>query len=124
MRIALSFISALLALFFVATTEARIIGKASASGDYAIAIASGDVDNPAQIRVRVTSNRRQVISVHWTVVCSRGFGAGSKSGSFERRTTRVTRRLRLPMRNPDSCTASASGSLERGGRVKVVLLSP
>jgi hypothetical protein len=125
MKIAISFVTgALLATTFTATAEARVIGRASASGDYATAVASGSVENPSSIRVRVIASRRQGISVYWSVVCSKGFGAGSKSGQFERRTRRVTRRLRLPMRDPDDCTVSASGSLDRGGRIRVLLLSP
>jgi hypothetical protein len=101
--------------------QLRVIGKASASGDYAIAIASGRAKRPAAIYARVTSRPLQTISGHWTVVCSKGFGAGSKSGSFKGRSP-IQRRLRLPMARPDDCTVSTSGSLNRSGRVVVTLL--
>jgi hypothetical protein len=99
----------------------RVIGKASASGDYAIAIASGNAKRPTAIYARVTSRPAQSVSAHWTLVCSKGFGAGSKSGSFKGRSA-IQRRLRMPMTRPDNCTVSASGSLNRSGRIVVTLL--
>ena len=103
-----------------AAMGASKIGSASASGDYAIALASGTAENPGTINVRVTASPRQRVSVSWTMVCSKGLGAGSKSGQFSARTT-VTRALRKPQSNPDSCTVSASAQLDNGGRVRVTL---
>jgi hypothetical protein len=102
-------------------TQLRTIGKASASGDYAIALASGQAKRPAAIYARITSRPPQSVSGHWTMVCGKGFGAGSKSGSFKGRSP-VQRRLRMPMSRPDNCTVSASGSLDRSGRIVVTLL--
>lgn len=104
-----------------APLKERVFGKATASGDYAIAIASGNVDRPRAILVRVTATPRQTVGVNWTVVCSKGFGAGSKSGAFKARAP-VTRPVKLPMRQPDNCTASAGGSLDGSGRVVVSLI--
>jgi hypothetical protein len=106
-----------------ASVVAKTIGSESSSGDYATVVASGSVENPSTIRVRVTASPKQRITGNWTLVCSRGTGAGSKSGKFSGRTT-IVRRMRLPMGNPDSCTASAGASLDRGGRIRVTLLSP
>ena len=106
---------------FPAVAAARTIGTARASGDFAIALASGHTSHPHTIKVRVTSSPHQRVSVSWTMVCSKGFGAGSKSGDFAARTT-VTRTLRMPYRHPDDCTVSASAQLARGGHVKVTLL--
>jgi len=92
----------------------------TASGDYAIATAAGNVDDPVRIYVRVKSRPSQSVSGAWTVVCSRGFGSGSKSGEIHG-TTPLTRTLKLPMGNPDSCTASANAQLGDGGFVKVQL---
>lgn len=103
-----------------AVASARTIGRASASGDYAIALASGHVNHPRRMYVKVTSSPHQSVSVSWTMVCSRGFGAGSKSGQFTRRTT-VRRKLKMPYRRPDDCTVSASAQLDNGGHVKVIL---
>lgn len=105
-----------------AVADARIIGSATARGDYAIALASGSANDPASIYVRVKSRPRQRVSVFWNMICSRGFGAGSKDGDFKARTT-VKRKLRMPMRNPDDCTVSASGQLDGSGRIKVQLLA-
>ena len=90
------------------------------SGDYAVAVAAGNVDDPAAIYVTVKSRPTQLVSGAWTVVCSKGFGAGSKSGKIHG-TTSLTRALKLPMGNPDSCTASADAQLSDGGVVKVLL---
>jgi hypothetical protein len=96
------------------------IGSKTASGDFAIALASGTAQNPRGVYVAVFAKPRQRVEVDWTMVCSRGTGAGSKSGHYT--TTRSTKRkLRMPMANPDSCTASAGGSLSRGGKITVKL---
>ncbi len=96
------------------------IGSASASGDFAIALASGTAKRPLGVYVSTVATPRQSVSVNWTMVCSKGFGAGSKSGSHTTSSSRK-RKLRLPMSNPSSCTVSASGSLEDGGKVTVRL---
>jgi len=103
-----------------ASEKDRVIGRAASSGDYAVTLASGNAKKPKQIKVTVTSSPLQKVSGNWTMVCSKGFGAGSKSGSFSARAP-VTRRLRFPMRAPDSCTVSASGHLSGSGRIVVVL---
>jgi hypothetical protein len=99
----------------------RVIGRASASGDFAIALASGRARNPDAVFARLTSRPSQRVEGSWTMVCSKGFGAGSKSGRYAARTP-FTRRLRFPMTNPSDCTVSASGQLARSGRVVVTLL--
>lgn len=96
------------------------IGSKTSSGDFAIAIASGTANRPRGIYVAVFAKPSQTVSVNWTVVCSKGTGAGSKSGDYK--TTRSTKRkLRLPMSNPDSCSVSAGGNLASGGRITVRL---
>ena len=97
------------------------VGRASAAGDYAIAIASANVRRPVAVAVRVLSRPRQRVSGNWTIVCSKGFGAGSKSGRFSGRTP-LTRLMRLPMRRPSDCTAAASAQLDRSGSLKVRIL--
>ena len=105
-----------------AAADARTIGSKSGSGDYAIALASGTANNPHRIRLVVTASPRQSVSGSWTMVCSRGLSAGSKSGSFSGKST-VRRTLKMPSSNPDSCTVSASGQLNGSGRIRVRLLS-
>ena len=105
-----------------ATAEARIIGRAKASGDFAVAVASGSARRPRVLRVRVTARPRQRVSGSYTVVCSKGSGAGSKSGDFSGRTT-LRRKLRMPMPRPDSCSVGASAQLEEGCRITLVLIA-
>jgi hypothetical protein len=71
--------------------------------------------------MRVLARPNQGVEAEWTMVCSMGFGAGSKSGRFAGGTP-VTRRLRMPMRSPSECTVSGSAQLRRSGRVTVLLL--
>jgi hypothetical protein len=111
------------AMIVVASSYAanRVIGRASASGDYAIALASGQATKPGAILIRVLARPNQSVSGNWTMVCSKGFGAGSKSGRFTGRTP-ITRRLRMPTSRPDDCTVSGTAQLKRSGRVTVLLL--
>mgnify|MGYP001138615989 CR=1 FL=1 len=108
-------------LFMPATTaEARVIGKASARGGYAVAVAAGSATKPKWVKVTVSTSPRQRAAGNWLIVCAKGFGAGTKQGGF-RGTGTFTRALRLPTRNPDECTASATAQLERGGKITVIL---
>ena len=91
-----------------------------ANGEYAIAVAAGNVDRPHAIYLRVQSRPHQRASGAWTMTCSKGFGAGSKSGQL-RGVTPFVRKLRMPYKRPSSCTASASAQLSSGGFVKVQL---
>jgi hypothetical protein len=104
-----------------AETALRVIGRKSASGDYAIALASGRAKKPTALYMRVITHPNQHVTANWTMVCSKGFGAGSKSGSFAHRTP-VTRRMRMPMTRPDDCTVSGTAQLGRSGRIIVLLL--
>lgn len=116
-------IAVTLSLFITAPAIAgtyKQIGSKSASGDFAIAIASGTAKTPKAIYVAVIAKPRQQVSVTWTLVCSKGAGAGSKSGNYDTSSS-TKRKLRLPMSNSDSCSVSAGGSLARGGRITVRL---
>ena len=118
--------SAMFAVLSVAasasSTTSRVIGRSSASGGYAVTIASGSTKHPLTIKVRVLARPNQHVSVNWTLVCSRGFGAGSKSGSFSSGTP-ATRAVRFPMRHPERCTVRAGAQLKRSGRVTVILIA-
>lgn len=104
----------------VAGKYGKRIGASRSSGDYAVTVASGNANHPHAIYVVVGSAPHQHVTGSWANVCSRGFGAGSKSGDFSGRTPLV-RKLRFPMRRPSSCTASASAQLADSGRIKVAL---
>jgi hypothetical protein len=115
-----------LALVIITTTEAaadiRSIGRCRARGDFAICVASGSVDNPSRLWVKVRSTPNQSVDGSWTVVCSRGFGAGSRDGNFSG-VTPLKRRIRMPYTNPDDCTLSGSAQLSDSGRLVVILLA-
>jgi hypothetical protein len=125
-------LSAVLALLIAALTAAetigaaqsalRVIGRKSASGDFAIALASGRATKPTALYMRVRARPNQRIDANWTVVCNKGLSAGSKSGRFAA-TTPVTRRLRLPMTRPSRCVVSGTAQLRHSGRVTVLLLA-
>jgi hypothetical protein len=104
-----------------AVTPWRVFKTGRASGDFATTVVGGSVRRPAQLGVRVLARPNQAITGNWTMVCSRGFSAGSKSGQFAGRTP-ITRAARFPMRRPSRCTLSAGAQLARGGRLTVQLL--
>jgi hypothetical protein len=119
--LALGLFSAI-AVTAVAGPYGKRIGTESASGDYAVAVATGTAQKPAAIFVQVRTTPRQGFDAHWTVTCSRGFGAGSKDGSFTGFGTRA-KRVRLPMRRSDTCYVAATGQLEDSGRIVVSIHS-
>ena len=91
-----------------------------ANGDFAVAVASGNVRHPHKIFAKVTSHPARGVDGAWTVVCSRGFGAGSRSGNLGGHTPLI-KRLSQPYANPDTCTASADAQLRDTGSVRVSL---
>jgi hypothetical protein len=115
-----------------------IIGSASAAGDYATTVASGTATRPRTIEIVIYTNHRQTgIQVAWTMVCSRGLGSGSKSGTFTTGTYgkappsptggrgwwTIHGPLRMPMAHPDSCIVSADAQLSGSGSLKVQILA-
>ena len=106
-----------------APAAVRHLGSCRARGDVAICVAGGNVNHPSSIHVHVTANPAQRVSGSWTVVCSRGFGAGSKSGNFRGRAGAtihpLTVPVKMPYKHPDSCTASADAQLSGHGRLHV-----
>lgn len=104
-----------------ATTEQRVaktVDSATASGDYAIAQASGSVDEPGRIRVLVNATPNQKVMVTWTMVCTQKSGAGSSDDQFNA-TTPVDRTLKLPAKDASGCIVSANAQLDGSGTVKV-----
>ena len=111
-----------------------IVGSASAAGDYAATVATGTATRPKEIWVVVRTSTQQRVSVAWNMVCTRGYGAGSKSGQLSLQTwANVTptggkapgslSKLRMPTVHPDSCTVGASAQLSRSGRLTVQILA-
>lgn len=103
-----------------ATASAGTIGQANARGDFATAIANGEADRPRWLKVTITTSPRQRATGNYTVICTKGWGSGSKSGSLSG-WGKFTRWLKMPMRGSDNCMVSALGSLDRGGHIRVVL---
>ncbi len=89
-------------------------GSCTASGQYAICVASGNAWHPRRIRVHVHAAPDQHVSVAWDMVCSKGSGAGSRSGSFTAYTP-VNRIIRHPYFHPRSCTIASDAQLMDGG---------
>lgn len=101
----------------LAATAAKVhhAGSCTARGQYATCVASGTAYSPATIRVHVRSSHRgQPVYVSWTDVCTKGLGAGSRSGSYHAKTI-SNRKIRHPYKRPDSCTVSAGAQLTGGG---------
>lgn len=104
----------------IADVPGSKFAQETASGEYAIANAAGNVSHPAAIYVQVKSRPHQKVSGAWSVVCAKGFGAGSKSGQLPG-STPLVRELKMSYHHPSSCTASANAQLSDGGFVKVQL---
>lgn len=103
-----------------AHNKVRTFASCRAQGDFAICVAGGNVNRPVQLRVHVYASPKQRVSGAWDVVCAKGTGAGSESGTISGTTT-INRKLRMPYAHPDSCTASADAQLAKGGKIHVWL---
>lgn len=101
-----------------APAHAYRAASCSAQGDYAVCDAAGNATAPRKIYVHVTASPDQSVLVSWDVVCSKGYGAGSKAGQFTA-TAPLRRLIRHPYAAPDSCTVSAGAQLNSGGHLKV-----
>jgi len=93
-----------------------------AQGDYAICDASGTTWHPLAVVLHVASSPGQRVSGAWDVTCSKGLGAGSRSGQFSG-TTPFKKTLRLNYRRPDSCIVSADAQLGTGGSLRIRLVA-
>ena len=90
------------------------------SGQFAACSASGSVNHPIRIKVHVKASPNQRVSGNWSMVCSKGTGAASTSGTVSGLTPRV-KELRMPFANPDSCDVAAIASLNGSGSIHVYL---
>lgn len=109
-----------------------LIGRGSASGDYAVASAVGRTTRPDVVYVELrTPEKQDDIYVAWATTCTRGYGAGSKSGHFTTGTYRMPHEsgylavhsVRFPMAHPSSCIVSATAQLSGSGRLVVWLVA-
>jgi hypothetical protein len=98
------------------TAKANTFASCRAQGDFAICIASGNTLRPVTITVHVSVSPRQGVAVDWNLVCSKGTGAGGKSGKFHGRAP-MSRVIRHPYVHPDNCTVAAAGNLNNSGHI-------
>ena len=94
------------------------MSKATAGGAGAVASASGSASHPDQIVVSIVATPSQRIVGGWSIACSNGFQAGSKSGQIAAATPLI-RTFTFGTTRPDRCTAHATAQLSRDGQLTV-----
>jgi len=70
------------------------------------------------IYAHVSASPNQSVDVSWSMVCVKGSGAASKSGSFTA-TTPIRRYLKMPFFRPRSCSVATSAQLSGSGSLHV-----
>ena len=101
--------------------EPKSVGSGHAEGEYAIAQASGESNDPSQIALKLNATPAQSAQVSWDLVCQEsGGGVGNKSGQST---------LSLPTTEPlptpsgsESCTVSANAQLSGNGTIEITIL--
>jgi hypothetical protein len=96
------------------------VGHCSARGDFATCVASGSVNKPTVIYAHVYASPNQHVSGAWSMTCTKGTGAGSKSGTMSG-TTPLRHTLRMPYVHPDSCSVAADAQLSNRGTINVTI---
>jgi hypothetical protein len=104
-----------------ATLGWHVIGSARASGDFAVASASGTANHPRLLAVRITNSHGGSVNGFAAISCSKGFGIGSKSATYSGHSP-LLKVLPIPMKNSDRCQVVASGSSMAGGTLVVQIL--
>ena len=101
-----------------ASPSATVVATGHASGEYAIAQASGTASNPSRLALDLAATPAQSAKVSWTLVCQEsGGGVGSKSGQS---TLQLPTTSTLPLPAPsESCIVSANAQLSGSGTVKI-----
>jgi len=94
----------------------HVIGSSRSSGDIATTIADGDAKNTKAVYVRGYGRGLSGLA---TVICSRGFSAGSKDTTLPRMVSGRLYRLRLPFAG--DCTVAAS--LDGSGPIRLQILA-
>ena len=94
-------------------------GSCRISGDFAVCVASGNATGGIKnIYAHVSASPNQTVDVSWSMVCVKGSGAASKSGSFTA-TTSIRRYLKMPFFRPRSCSVATSAQLSGSGSLHV-----
>jgi hypothetical protein len=102
------------------SAKANTFASCRAQGDFAICSASGNTLRPVKITVHVSVSPQQSVSVNWNLVCSKGTGAGGKSGKFHGQTP-ISKVIRHPYVHPDNCTVAAAGIVSNSGHLHIWL---
>jgi len=72
------------------------------------------------IYVHVYATPNQHISGAWSTTCSKGTGAGGKSGTMSG-TTPLRHTLKMAYTHPDSCIAAADAQLSGSGHLVITI---
>ena len=100
-----------------AASTLRVIGSASASGEFAVAAANGSKKVARAMYLRGVGHNLSGFAV---VACSRGFSIGSRSATLAHMTSGRQYQLKLPNGGGD-CTVTAS--LSGSGPIKLQVLA-
>lgn len=101
--------------------EAKVLDSSTKKGDFPATLASAAIEDPGEIKVKITPTPARATEVSWTVACRKGRKAGTKDGQF-RVTKTTTKRLRRPLTRSDICNVSASAQLSTPGTIKVEII--
>jgi hypothetical protein len=113
---------AVLAASATAGDLGRKIGQGSASGEFAIALAEGSAKKPRELFVKVVTSPSQYVDGAYTVVCTKGQGAGTADELFGGEAPLVEP-LKHPYKHPDRCEVAADAQLAESGAVTVKLFA-
>lgn len=97
-------------------------GACTALGQYATCVAGGNATRPFVLDVHVQVGRSQWIRVYYDAVCGKGFGAGSKSGSFRiwvARGRTAAHNVPHPYKYPDTCSVSDDAQISTGNYLHI-----
>ena len=108
-----------------ATSKTVTLDVARASGRGARAIATGSINAPRAVQLRISARPKQRVAVVWGVACARQGNLSKRpvtSGDYVTVPPDI-RTLPLPAKRVAICAVSARGRLLSAGRVKVTLLA-
>ncbi len=98
----------------------RTVASKSVSGGYATTTISATISTPHGIRIR--TNNTIAGYVAWSLVCSKGTSATSKSGHYSPSAGIVTHRLTLPFSgHPAKCIVAATAQIHDTGTLRIAL---
>jgi hypothetical protein len=102
-----------------------VVARGMAKGSLAHVSLGASANDAARIELKITGSPNQRISADWSIYCndSNFDDSGSRSGDFEA-TTPVTRRIPIPVSDPDECEVSSYVSNvedDSGGTIRVII---